>query len=323
MFTHNLPWIEKYKPSKLSDIYGNELLINRFKDIISNGNLSNMIISGNSGVGKTISVNCLCKELLGDYYNDAVLELNSSQDRGISAVRDKIKNFAQKKIVMNSGQYKIIILDEADNMTSGAQQALRRIIENYTKNTRFIFLCNEPSKIIEPIQSRCSIYRFESPNKDELYSILEKICNSEKITYNKKALHTIVLISNKDYRQAINNLQSIYYSKKNISYENVIEVCDVPQPELIKNIIDLCVTNQLNHAITFTIKIWNSGYSMTDILNTFLISIKEYDINDKLKLFFIKKIGIIYLRDSEGINSLNQLISLLTYLNELSIKFNL
>ena len=155
----SLPWVEKYRPTKIDDIVGNKDAVDRLTAIASTGNMPNLIFTGPPGIGKTTSVLCLAHTLLGPSYKDAVLELNASDDRGIDAVRNKIKMFAQKKVTLPPGRHKIILLDEADSMTSAAQQALRRTMELYSSTTRFALACNASEKIIEPIQSRCAIVR--------------------------------------------------------------------------------------------------------------------------------------------------------------------
>lgn len=135
--SQHLPWIEKYRPMVLKDIVGNQEAVSRLKIIAKDGNLPNLLISGQPGIGKTTSIHCLAHEMLGPNYKDAVLELNASDDRGIEVVRNRIKMFAQKKVTLPEGKHKIIILDEADSMTAAAQQALRRIMEIYSNTTRF------------------------------------------------------------------------------------------------------------------------------------------------------------------------------------------
>ncbi|KAL7004773.1 replication factor C subunit 4 [Cystobasidiomycetes sp. EMM_F5] len=148
------PWVEKYRPLLLDDIVGNSETVDRLKIIARDGNCPHMMLSGTPGIGKTTSILCLAHAMLGPAYKEAVLELNASDERGIDVVRNQIKGFAQKKVTLPPGRHKFVILDEADSMTAGAQQALRRTMEIYSNTTRFAIACNQSSKIIEPIQSR-------------------------------------------------------------------------------------------------------------------------------------------------------------------------
>ncbi|KAJ3077969.1 replication factor C subunit 4, partial [Quaeritorhiza haematococci] len=177
---YELPWVEKYRPILLKDIVGNEETVARLQVIAQEGNMPNLIISGSPGIGKTTSILCLAHELLGPSYKEAVLELNASDDRGIDVVRNRIKMFAQKKVTLPPGRHKIIILDEADSMTPGAQQALRRTMEVYSNTTRFALACNISSKIIEPIQSRCAILRYTRLSDNQILKRLMEICEAEK-----------------------------------------------------------------------------------------------------------------------------------------------
>lgn len=160
MENFELPWIEKYRPEFLSDVVGNGEAVSRLSAIATVGNLPNIILAGPPGIGKTTSILCLAREMLGESYKNAVLELNASDARGIDIVRNKIKMFAQKKVTLPPGKHKIIILDEADSMTAAAQQALRRTMEIYSATTRFALACNNSTKIIEPIQSRYRMRKF-------------------------------------------------------------------------------------------------------------------------------------------------------------------
>ncbi len=169
------PWIEKYRPDTLADVVGNTEAVSRLAAIAQVGNLPNIILSGPPGIGKTTSIMCLAREMLGESYKNAVLELNASDARGIDVVRNKIKMFAQKKVTLPPGRHKIIILDEADSMTSAAQQALRRTMEIYSPTTRFALACNNSTKIIEPIQSRCAVLRYSRLHDAEILARLQQV----------------------------------------------------------------------------------------------------------------------------------------------------
>jgi len=176
-----LPLIEKYRPQTFDDIVGNEDTIARLSIFSRTGNMPNLILSGPPGVGKTTTILCLARVLLGSHFKDAVLELNASNDRGIEVVRNKIKLFAQQKTSLPPGLHKIIILDEADSMTEGAQQALRRTMELYSQTTRFALACNSSEKIIAPIQSRCAVIRFGKLMDAQILSKILHVCSEEKI----------------------------------------------------------------------------------------------------------------------------------------------
>jgi len=202
--------------------------------------LPNIIITGPPGIGKTTSILCLANELLGDSFKDGTLELNASDERGINVVREQIKMFAKKKLSLPPGRHKVIILDEADNITGPAQQALRRIMEEYSLTTRFALACNYSTKIIEPIQSRCAILRFTKLSDAEILLRLKEIASSEEVQYNEEGLEAILFTANGDMRQAINNLQSTHSGFEFISADNVFKVCDQPHPAKIKMIMESC-----------------------------------------------------------------------------------
>ena len=314
-----MPWVEKYRPIYLDEIVGNEETINRLKVFAEDGNLPNLIISGPPGTGKTTSILCLARQLLGaNVYKEAVLELNASNDRGIDVVRNKIKMFAQKKVTLEKGKHKIIILDEADSMTDGAQQALRRIMEIYSKTTRFCLACNNSEKIIEPIQSRCAILRYSKLNDKQLLHRLLEICDKEKLSYTDDGLEAIIFTSQGDLRQAINNLQSTHNGFTHVNSENVFKVCDEPHPLLIKQIIDNCVEKKLEEALKILSHLWKLGYSADDIITVIFRVCKTAQMPEYLKLEFIKMIGITHVKISQGLNSLLHLNALVAKLTKLA-----
>jgi replication factor C subunit 2/4 len=310
---NSIPWTEKYKPEKLEEIYGNKKVVNRFQSYVKNKNLSHLILVGETGIGKTSCIRCLTKELIDkDLYNDAVLELNASEDRGINTVRTKIKMFAQKKIFLKKSPFKIIVLDESDSMTDGAQQALRRIIEKYTHNTRFIFICNDVTQIIEPIQSRCAIFKMGIINDKEIKEILTKICNLEKILYDDEGLETLLLTSPGDIRKAINNLQSAYSGYKIINSDNILKICDIPEPKILNSIIKYITKNKFVESMNLINNISSMGFSNTDIVNTLLQIIKKYPFkSEKNRLLLIKELGITNIRLINGVDSKLQLFGML------------
>ncbi|KAH8908872.1 DNA replication factor C-like protein [Coniochaeta sp. PMI_546] len=300
--------VEKYRPVFLDDIVGNTETIERLKIIAKDGNMPHVIISGMPGIGKTTSVLCLARQLLGDAYKEAVLELNASDERGIDVVRNRIKGFAQKKVTLPPGRHKIVILDEADSMTSGAQQALRRTMEIYSNTTRFAFACNQSNKIIEPLQSRCAILRYARLTDAQVVKRLLQIIEAEKVEYSDDGLAALVFSAEGDMRQAINNLQSTYAGFGFVSGDNVFKVVDSPHPIKVQAMLKACYEGNVDSALDSLRELWDLGYSSHDIISTmFKVTKTIPTLSEHAKLEFIKEIGFTHMKILEGVQTLLQL----------------
>lgn len=318
---NNLPWIEKYRPATFAEIVGNEETVSRLSVFARQGNAPNIIIAGPPGVGKTTTILCLARILLGENFREAVLELNASNERGIDVVRNKIKSFAQQKITLPPGRHKVVILDEADSMTEGAQQALRRTMEIYSNTTRFALACNTSEKIIEPIQSRCAMLRYTKLSDAQILAKTLEVCEKENLTYDESGLEAIVFTAQGDMRQALNNLQSTANGFGHINSENVFKVCDEPHPMLVQEMLEHCVKGDIHKAYKIMAKLWRLGYAAEDIIGNIFRVCKRMNMPEKLKLIFIRDIGETHMKIVDGMNSLLQMSGLLAKLCEDSYEF--
>ncbi|KAJ6228883.1 replication factor c subunit 2 [Anaeramoeba flamelloides] len=310
----NLPFVEKYRPRTLDKVVGNTQTIQRLEVISKEGNCPNLILSGPPGTGKTTSIMCLARALLGERVKDCVLELNASDKRGIDVVRNTIKMFSKKKVTLPKGRHKIIILDEADSMTSAAQQALRRIMEIYSSTTRFALACNFSNKIIEPIQSRCAVLKFSRLSNDEMAFRLQQISNYEKITVTEKGYEALLFTADGDMRQAINNLQATFVGFVLVDDKNVLKACDQPHPETLKKMIAFCVRGDVRSALELIVGIYNEGFSSSDIVSALFKVVKASRLEETLLLEFLKIIGLTHMRITTGISSLIQLTGMVAQL---------
>ncbi|KAJ6120206.1 activator 1 37 kDa subunit [Penicillium sp. IBT 18751x] len=318
---YELPWVEKYRPVFLDDVVGNTETIERLKIIAKDGNMPHVIISGMPGIGKTTSVLCLARQLLGDAYKEAVLELNASDERGIDVVRNRIKGFAQKKVTLPPGRHKLVILDEADSMTPGAQQALRRTMEIYSTTTRFAFACNQSNKIIEPLQSRCAILRYARLTDAQVVKRLMQVCEAEKVEHSEDGIAALVFSAEGDMRQALNNLQSTWSGFGFVSGDNVFRVVDSPHPVKVQAMIKACWEGKVDAALETLNELWTLGYSSHDIISTmFRVTKTIPTLSEHAKLEFIREIGFTHMRILDGVQSLLQLSGCVSKLCKINMK---
>ena len=302
----NSPLIERYRPKNFNDILLPDNLKHKFKNILKSKQLPNMIITGEPSTGKTSTILCMAKKIYRDDYENNVLELNASDDRGLTMISSTIQPFCKRKSSFN----KLIILDEADSITQKAQNLLNNIIAEYRKNTRFIFICNDSFKINESIQSRCMIVTFPRISRKILKEKVQAICENESIKYTKEGINRLVIFSNYDIRQCINNLECILYTDKKVDVDTVDELIDIPKLEYIKKIIEHCMNKNIKKALETITNLYNSGYSPNDILLTFMnyIQCNEFNLLDeesRLKLYQI--ISTSYIRVNYGVDTLLQL----------------
>ena len=280
MSRSNVMWVEKYRPSKLSEIINQKETIASLKSLLKNqSEIPHLLFSGSAGVGKTTTALCLSREILGERFNDYVLELNASDERGINMVRERVKKFSRFAGLDTEIPFKIIILDEADEMTSDAQTALRRIIEDTAKYCRFILIANNISKIIAPIQSRCAVFKFTKIDEKEVTAYLKEVVTKEKVKADEKSLKSISEFSGGDLRQSINLLQAAA-SSGNVTEAKVKDIVGSSRSKDIEKILKLSLDGKISDArnqMIEMIKVY--GVSESD----FLKNLNQSVFNLKIK----------------------------------------
>ena len=248
MSLSSVMWVEKYRPKKISEIVNQKEIMGSLGALLKNqSEMPHLLFSGSAGVGKTSTAICISRDILGKYWQDYSLELNASDERGIGMVRDKVKKFSRFAGLDTEIPFKIIILDEADEMTSDAQTALRRIIEDTAKYCRFILIANNLSKIIEPIQSRCVVFKFTRISNKEISSQLKFIAQKEKIEADEKGLETISDYADGDIRHAINILQAAA-SMGSIDVSSVKSVIGLTKTKDVQDVLKLALDGKISDA---------------------------------------------------------------------------
>jgi replication factor C subunit 2/4 len=315
-----LPWIEKYRPKHIDEMILNNTLKYKMEQFVAKKNIPNLIFTGPSGIGKTSTIRCLARALFGKFASRVVLELNASDDRGIKSMQECIISFCKAKSPIkqeehkNYANFKLIILDEADNMVERAQPQINSIMEQYKNTVRFAFTCNSSSNIIEAIQSRCLILRYSRLTNDLMIKKIVDISKVEKIKYNNDALTQICLLSRGDMRTALNMLQLIHHNKEKVTVEYVHELCDFPQQVIIKKMFDSVLQKKLHSAFEVLYELKNNGYSGSDITLGMIFTIKSdisNDIPEATKIKMFNAICMAAYRISKGIDSMLQLASCL------------
>jgi replication factor C small subunit len=311
----NGPWVEKYRPKTLEDVVGQKHVIERLENYVDKKSMPNLMFTGPAGVGKTTTALALVKSILGEYWRQNFLELNASDARGIETVRTNIKNFCRLKPV--GAPFRIIFLDEVDNMTKDAQHALRREMEMYTKTASFVLSCNYSSKIIDPIQSRCAIFRFAPIKGNDIIKRLEYIATEENVDYDGAAIETIVYFSEGDMRKAVNLLQAASSAEEKITEDKIYSVVSKARPKDINDMITKALTGDFMGARDLLREsMVLQGTSGEDMVNQIYQDVTkramEGNMDNEIYIHLIEAIANSDFRIREGANPRIQLEALLT-----------
>ncbi len=304
-------WIEKFRPKDWNEFVNQKEIVERVKAFVEAKNIPHLLFAGPPGVGKTTLALLIARKLYGNNWKGNFLDLNASDDRGIEVIRHKVKEFARTKPI-GDVPFKIIFLDEADALTKDAQQALRRIMENYADVCRFILSCNYSSKIIEPIQSRCTVFRFKPLNKQDVFKVIDNIAQKEGLNIDEKAKEAIYEISQGDVRRTINILQAASVINKNITEDLIYDVASLAKPKEIKEILELALKGDFLKARQKLVEtMFNYGLSGDDVVKQIQREIWKLDIEEVKKVELVEYCGEIEFRLTEGSNELIQLDALI------------
>jgi len=306
-------WIEKYRPESLADVMGHEDIVGRLQSYVDRNDLSHMLFSGPAGTGKTTSATAIARELYGEDWRENFLELNASDERGIDVVRDRIKNFARTSF--GGYDYRIIFLDEADALTSDAQSALRRTMEQFSNNVRFILSCNYSSQIIDPIQSRCAVFRFSPLSDEAVETEIRHIAAEEGIELTDDGLDALVYAAGGDMRKAINGLQAASVSGDVVDESAVYAITSTARPEEIHGMVQSALDGDFTAArATLDRLLTEEGIAGGDIIDQLHRSIWEFEVEDRAAVRILERVGETDYRITQGANERVQLEAMLASL---------
>ena len=306
-------WVEKYRPKKLSDVMGQKSIVERLSTYTKTRSMPHMLFAGPAGSGKTTCAIALARELYGERWRDSLIELNASDERGIDVVRGKVKDFA-RAASLGGSDFKIIFLDEADSLTSDAQAALRRTMERYTQTCRFILSCNYSSKIIEPIQSRCAVFRFRPLGEADVKSYLKRIANAERVDITEDGLLAICGLAAGDLRKATNILQVAASLGKRVDQDSVFESTENIRPTEIQELLTTALSGNFTAARSRLDElVVRHGLSGEDIIAGIHRAVFELGVGEDAKIRLIDRVGEAEFRMVSGASERIQLEALLAH----------
>lgn len=308
------PWVEKYRPQSLSDVAAHQDIVETIDRLASGNRLPHLLLYGPPGTGKTSTILALARKLYGEQMHNMVLELNASDDRGIDVVRQQIQDFASTQSISFGAKFsvKLVLLDESDAMTKDAQFALRRVIEKYTKNTRFALICNNVNKVIPALQSRCTRFRFAPLDDVHVIERLKHVIDSERLDVPECGLKALVRLSNGDMRKALNILQSTHMASQQITEQAVYLCTGHPLPKDIEQITNWLLNEPFTDSFKRILENkTRKGLALVDIVREVTMFVFNIKMPSDVRIQLINEMADIEYRLSFGCNDKLQLGSLI------------
>ncbi len=309
-------WTEKYRPDALEQVVGQQDIVERLEAFVGSDSIPHLLFAGPAGTGKTTSAIALAKDLYGDEWKQNFMETNASDERGIDVVREKIKDFARTRPV--GADYKIMFLDEADALTADAQQALRRTMERYSDNCRFILSCNYSSKIIDPIQSRCAVFRFNRLEEEEVKEYIKRIAEGEDFKITEGAVEAVLRVAGGDLRRVTNILQTAAIQQERIEEEDIYSASASLRPDEITEVLDMAMEGDFLDAREKLSELMiERGLDGQDVIGSIHRELFDLDIGDEEILEVIENLAEYEFRIAEGGTDDIQIEALLAHLAQL------
>jgi replication factor C small subunit len=308
-------WAEKYRPKTLDEMVDREEIVSRFKSFVKDKNLPHLLLVGPAGVGKTTSILCLSRDLYGPGVQNYILELNASDERGIDVIREKVKNFARTAAIASDVSFKILVLDEADSLTTAAQHALRRTMEVYTRTCRFCLIGNYSENIIDPIQSRCSVFRFGPLAEQDVKSYITTIAKKEGVKLIPEGLDAVFEASGGDMRKATNLLQAAAATQGEVDDIAIYSVLGKVSPQRVRDMINLGMKGEFLEAreILRSLLI-DEGLGAEDVLRMIYSELMRMQMPEKWKVRISDTVGEVDFRLTQGARPEIQLSTLIAKL---------
>lgn len=310
-------WVEKYRPHSLADMVGHENIVPLLQAYAAKRSLPHLLFSGPPGTGKTTAALALARDLYGEEWRQNFLELNSSDERGIDTVRTTIKGYA-RSAPLGGVPFKLLLLDEADNLTSEAQASMRRLMERYSVSCRFILSCNYSSRIIEPIQSRCAVFRFRPLSPEVVIAQLTRVAAAEKKTVEPKALAAILAGTGGDLRRGLNLLQLAATFEDPVTEATIARVSTTPLQSEVKGMLEEALQGRFLSARQRLYSLFAdrgaAGEEIVRAIHSYLFQFPDDVISPKAKLDLVAHLGEVDFRLAEGAGERIQLETILAKL---------